>query len=157
MRAYFLRFCILICLGTFSLFADKSPPTPPKEAPPTVVVPANPPPAHPLQNDMNEAMQSLQQVSDKSSSTGFLKIGISFAALILFLFLCVWLLRRVTGSRAGLFSSNKGIKVLERRAISPKSALYLVEVEGKKALISESQLEVKRIIQWDDSTTHLDE
>jgi hypothetical protein len=35
------------------------------------------------------------------------------------------------------------IKVLEKRILSPKSILYLVEYEGKKVLVSESHLNMK--------------
>ena len=44
---------------------------------------------------------------------------------------------------------TKNIKILEKRAISPKSLLYIVEIDGKKILISESNLEVRKIKEID--------
>ena len=42
-------------------------------------------------------------------------------------------------------NNTKAIKILEKRVLSPKSILYLVKVENKKVLISESHMEVRAI------------
>ncbi len=46
-----------------------------------------------------------------------------------------------TAKRVG----SQSIQILEKRMISPKTMLYLIEAEGKQILIAESQLEVKRL------------
>ena len=48
-------------------------------------------------------------------------------------------------SRVQFINNNKSIKILERRTLSPKSALYLIEVNNEKVLISESHVEVRPI------------
>ena len=40
------------------------------------------------------------------------------------------------------------IQVLEKRMLSPKSILYLIEVEGQKVLVAESQHEIRRLESW---------
>ncbi len=43
----------------------------------------------------------------------------------------------------------KNIKILEKRPLSAKSMLYLIEIDGKKAIISESTLEVRKLVDLD--------
>ena len=73
----------------------------------------------------------------------------SFFSLLLLVFLAVWVLRKLSSSRTRHMNLLKTVKVLEKRPISPKSILYLVEVAGRKVLISESQLEVRTISHLD--------
>ena len=63
--------------------------------------------------------------------------------LLGFIFLTVWALRRLSQGRLRTGNHYKSIKVLEKRPLSPKSMLYLVEVYEKKFLIAESQHEVR--------------
>ncbi len=63
--------------------------------------------------------------------------------LLGFIFLTVWALRRLSQGRFRASNHYKSIKVLEKRPLSPKSMLYLVEVYEKKFLIAESQHEVR--------------
>jgi len=44
-----------------------------------------------------------------------------------------------------LASQGKSIQILERRTISPKSILYLIEIDGENFLISESQVQIQKI------------
>ena len=61
---------------------------------------------------------------------------------ILLLLLFVWLLRKFGKGRVHT-STGREITILDRKALSHKSILYLVKVNNKKFLIAESQLEVK--------------
>jgi flagellar biogenesis protein FliO len=65
--------------------------------------------------------------------------------LIALLILTVWLLKKFLNSRMHAASIGKAIQILEQRTISPKSILYLVEVDGEKFLIAESQVQVQKI------------
>lgn len=67
-------------------------------------------------------------------------------ALVALLGVTFWFLRRLVQQRLQKGDANLSIQVLEKRMISPKTMLYLVEVEGKKVLLAESQLEVRRIM-----------
>lgn len=79
----------------------------------------------------------------------FLKMLLILIALIVLIFLTFWIFRRFMRMR--LYQSNltKNIKILEKRTLSPKSMLYLIEIEGKKVLIAESNLEVRKIKEID--------
>ncbi|MCX6987594.1 MAG: flagellar biosynthetic protein FliO [Chlamydiae bacterium] len=71
----------------------------------------------------------------------FGKMLLTLGGLLLLVFLTVWLLKKLTQGKIGAFG-KKHISVIERRPLSPKTVLYLVELEGKQILIAESQLEV---------------
>jgi flagellar protein FliO/FliZ len=78
--------------------------------------------------------------------------GAALAKTLFFLFLIIallgvslWFLRRLIQQRMQKSDASRSIQILEKRVLSPKTMLYLVEVEGKKVLIAESQLEVRRL------------
>lgn len=78
----------------------------------------------------------------------FLKMILTLLALVVGIIGTVWFMRRLSSGRFGGGSSHS-IKVLEKKALSPKTMLYVIEVEGKQTLIAESQLEIKRIMELD--------
>jgi flagellar protein FliO/FliZ len=80
----------------------------------------------------------------------FLKMAITFVAVIVGIIVTIWVMRRLLGGRLG-GSSSQSIQIIERRALSPKTMLYIIEVDGKQTLIAESQLEVKRLMELDTS------
>ncbi len=73
------------------------------------------------------------------------KMLLTLFGLIILILLTVWIMRRLSAGRLGRTNTDHAIKILEKRALSPKSMLYLLEVEGKHVLISESQLEVRAL------------
>jgi flagellar biogenesis protein FliO len=89
-----------------------------------------------------EAIDSLNQVDLGAS---FVKMMISLIAIVVLLFLTYYLLRKIIQKKLQSGSPDSSIFILERRVLSPKTMLYLVEVEGKKVLLAESQLEIKKI------------
>lgn len=97
-----------------------------------------------------------ENASDNTS--GFKKafyktMTILISGLIL-VFLAIWLFRKFSSSKFHTSNQLKSIKILEKRPISPKSILYLIEIGGQKILISESQLEVRMIseLKWLENT-----
>lgn len=49
-----------------------------------------------------------------------------------------YMLRRMTSTRIESLNTTSSIKILERRALSQRSQIYLVEIEDKKYMIAES-------------------
>jgi flagellar biogenesis protein FliO len=78
----------------------------------------------------------------------FLKMALTFVAVIVGIIGTIWLMRRLSGGRFGA-GSSQSIKIIERKALSPKTMLYIIEVDGKQAVIAESQLEIKRVMDLD--------
>lgn len=90
-----------------------------------------------------------------SYKQAFTKMMLTLFGLIVLIVLSVWMLRRISHGRMKQMNFGRTIKVLERRPLSAKSILYLVEISGKKVVIAESQLEVRKITTID--SLHLDE
>lgn len=79
----------------------------------------------------------------------FAKMFITLIVLVVLLFVTYWFLRRLVRNRLQKGGGNSSIQILEKRMISPKTMLYLIEIEGKRAIITESHLEIKRILDFD--------
>lgn len=82
----------------------------------------------------------------------FMKMMLTMLGLIVLIVISVWLLRRVSHGRMKQMNYGRSIKVIERRPLSAKSILYLVEISGKKVVIAESQVEVRGITTADHFT-----
>jgi flagellar protein FliO/FliZ len=82
----------------------------------------------------------------------FVKTSLTFIAFIALILLTVWLIRRMGSGQMTKLNQTRHMKVLERRPLSPKSTLYLVEIGGKHVVLAESQLEVRPITTLDTST-----
>lgn len=81
----------------------------------------------------------------------FVKMMLSLFALAALLFGTLWFFRKIIQQRLQKGPKNSSIVILEKRMISQKTMLYLVEVENKKVLLAESHLEIKRIESFDAS------
>ena len=75
----------------------------------------------------------------------FVKMLLTFVILILLLFGTYWFVRRLIRFRLQRGIGSSSIHILEKKMISTKTMLYLVEVENKKVLLAESHLEIKRL------------
>ncbi|MCB1117939.1 MAG: flagellar biosynthetic protein FliO [Chlamydiia bacterium] len=80
------------------------------------------------------------------------KMVLTLAALLALFALSYWLLKKVGRHRVTGMNNLKAIKIRERRPISPKTTLYLIELAGKEILIAESQLDVRSLAtyEWPD-------
>jgi flagellar biogenesis protein FliO len=58
--------------------------------------------------------------------------------LVDFLYLAAYIMRRLRDSQTAGLNQTSDVVILERRGLSPKAAIYLVEVKGKQFLIGES-------------------
>lgn len=135
-----LRFLLgVLALISPLIAADQPAVTPPA---PQVEVEQMPPSDIQNFNDVNAV-----PISYKGA---FTKMMVTLLALVVLIVISVWMLRRISQGRFRQMNSGRSIKVLERRPLSPKSALYIVEVGNKKVVIAESQLEVRAITVIDD-------
>lgn len=79
---------------------------------------------------------------DEENSRFFSELINTLATLglvIALLLIIAWFLKRMVNTRIEKMNVNSRIKIVERRMLSQKSALYLIEVEGTTFLITESQ------------------
>jgi hypothetical protein len=73
------------------------------------------------------------------------KVSISLLILIGLMIATVWLLKRIIHGKTRAANANQLIQIVEKRALSPKTMLYIVSVDGQKHVIAESQLEVRTL------------
>jgi len=82
----------------------------------------------------------------------FTKMMLTLLGLVILIVISVWMLRRISHGRMKQMNYGRSIKVIERRPLSAKSVLYLVEISGKKVVIAESQVEIRKITTADHLT-----
>lgn len=92
---------------------------------------------------LNSAAMAQMPPADLGASA--LKMLLTFLVLIGLLLATYWILKRIVQHRMQQKGASASIQIVEKRMLSPKTMLYLIEVEHKKILIAESQLEVKRL------------
>ena len=78
----------------------------------------------------------------------FISMITTLGLIIALIFFIVWFLKRFVTGR--LEQSNKGnvIKILEKRMISQKTMIYLIEIENTGILIAESSNGVTRLSEF---------
>ena len=81
----------------------------------------------------------------ESYESAFIKTIVVLIGLLLLVVLTVWMFKKLSHGRLRSLNYMKSIKIVEKRPLSPKSILYLIEVEGKRVLLAESQYEVRNI------------
>lgn len=69
----------------------------------------------------------------------FFKMMFILGLILGFVLIVAWILKGYLNKRIKQVNSQNKIKVLERRNLSQKSMLYLVEVEGQKIVLGDSQ------------------
>ena len=84
-------------------------------------------------------------VEETNFQKTFIKMLITLVVIIALVFITFIMFKRLMHTRMKSGNISKSIKILEKRVISPKSVLYLIEVENKKVLIAESHLEIRPI------------
>lgn len=139
-----LSFFITVLLLTHSLsFAEEAQPTQTQEEyrklygknPPDFSPPKDlSGPVFPLEDVIPEPNQDTNRFL-----TEFVNMLATLGLIISLILIVAWFLKRMLNTRQEQANTTSLIKVLERRALSPKTALYLIEVEGKSIIISESQ------------------
>jgi flagellar biogenesis protein FliO len=129
---------LLFYLSTATLGFTDTPLNAPSQEQNSSALPTQEIPPLPSSNELTQSYEG-----------SFIRVIASLLGLILLVVLTFWILKKLGRSRFGKFGSDKSIQILERRPLSPKSVLYLVEVGNKKVLLSESQLEVRALASYE--------
>lgn len=116
-----------------------------KNSPPSIEDDKKNAPSEPTDDQNPSEMKK----ATESYETAFIKTIVVLVALLVLLILTIWMFKKISHGRLRSFNYMKSVKILEKRPLSPKSMLYLLEVGGKQVLIAESQLHVKQITSLD--------
>lgn len=68
----------------------------------------------------------------------FIKMTATLVLIIALIFIFAWFLKRMVNTRIEQANSTSLIQVVERRTISQKTSVYLLNVEGKGIVMAES-------------------
>lgn len=98
--------------------------------------------------------QTASQVPTGDLGAAFVKMFICLIVLVILLFVSYWFVRRLIQNRLQKGVGEAAIQIIEKRMISPKTMLYLIEVDHKRILIAESHLEIKRIAELGSEEPH---
>lgn len=121
---YRLIAIICLCLAQFTFAED-----------PKVTPPPNSTfdPTHEVIHDVEEF--KAEPDSFMTQLTGMLTtIGILIGLILFF----TWLLKKLLNNRLEQINSQSPIRILETRNISPKTAIHIVDVNGKQYVLAES-------------------
>lgn len=69
----------------------------------------------------------------------FLNMLVTLSLIIILILIAAWFLKRMLNTRMQQVNSTSPIKILERRALTPKTAVYLLDIHGKGFVIADSQ------------------
>jgi flagellar protein FliO/FliZ len=144
----FILFSGSISFSDEKLDAEISPPL--TEHPSSSEAP--PPSEQPLPSESNQGVPPPLPSSKEMTTSyegAFVRMLVTLTGLVLLVFATFWILRRL-GKGKFRVSSGNGINILERRALSPKSMLYILQIDNKKVLISESQVEVRALTSFEE-------
>ena len=99
-------------------------------------------------DEFHKASHEVHKATE-SYETAFIKTIVVLVGLLVLVILTVWMFRKISHGRIRGMNVLKSVKILEKRPLSPKSMLYLIEIGGKQVLIAESQLEVRNVATLD--------
>jgi flagellar biogenesis protein FliO len=94
-----------------------------------------------IEHDQNLEKNIQEQEESPRFQDKFIKMLSVLAFLIAIMIASLWIIKRLTHPKIALSQHSKGnkINILEIRPLSSRSTLYLIEVNGKGILVTESQ------------------
>ena len=101
------------------------------------------------ENSFNEELENGENEEGDRFVTELMNMLFVLGAIVAAMLMVTWILKKIMSTRLGHGNVASEIKVLEQRALSPKSILYLIEVQGKKIVIADSPQGMTRIAELD--------
>ncbi len=68
----------------------------------------------------------------------FINMLFSLGLIVALIFIASWFLKRMMNTRLQQINESSEIKIIDRRSITPKTIVYLLEVKGKGLVVGES-------------------
>lgn len=134
MRKYTLF--LLLVLGSFSIAPiygqNITPVEKPIEKPATPIHNPNIPPG------FLEEIEKNNQQQDTHFMREFFNMLFILGAMVAVLMLLTWFMKRMVSGRLTQLNVASPVKILERRALSNKTTIYIIEIAGKVVALAES-------------------
>ena len=127
MNRFFYLFVLFLSFAMPS-YAEKTEPPPPL---PVESHPASPPlfPFEDIQTTSGGEDHFMRDM---------MQMLLTLAMIVGIIFLITWFLKKMLNTRIQQLNTSSEIKILERRSLTPKTAIYLLEIKGKGVIIGES-------------------
>ena len=93
------------------------------------------PPFNPFEEGQD---QNTEITNNSRFMAEFMKMLFFLGIIIAFMIIGSWFLKKMINTRLQQTNQQSSIQVIEQRALSSKSTLYLLNVEGQEILIAES-------------------
>jgi flagellar biogenesis protein FliO len=84
------------------------------------------------------------------------KMLLMLFGILVLLFVTVYLLKRFSNQRLAKLNRGSDIQIIEKRAISPKTTLFIIKAKNKEFLIAESHVKVREITQFKEAMSDQD-
>lgn len=81
--------------------------------------------------------------------TEFISMLATLGLIISLILILAWFLKRMVNNSQMQGNETSLIKIIDRRSLSPKALVYLLEIEGKTLVVAESQTGVTALAQYD--------
>lgn len=103
---------------------------------------AAPAPAHPQSNQTHPNENPFGDVTDNKPPedhfmSDFISMLASLGLLVALILIVSWFLKRFLNTRIQSMNTTSAIKIIERRALTPKTSIYLIEVNNRSIVIAE--------------------
>lgn len=103
-------------------------------------------------NDANSHSLGNDEAATKEENLGYGRFFSEFISMLFALGLIIglmlviaWALKRMLHTRMHQMNTSSAIKILERRTLNPKAALYLLDINGKGIVIAESSVGIHQV------------
>ncbi len=98
-----------------------------------------------LPSILTEELQQADQMGDTRFFAEFLNMLIYLGALLAVMMLLMFILKKMLANKLDQTNRSSGIKVLEKRQLTPKTAIYILHVLGKEIAIAEGSHGVTKL------------
>lgn len=81
------------------------------------------------------------KVEDKENDrflSEFINMMTTLGIIVVIILIATWFLKKMVNSRIQQLNTSSYIKIVERRTLTPKTSLYLLDIHGKGFIVAES-------------------
>jgi flagellar biogenesis protein FliO len=148
MRKYLvILFSVLFTLCACKLTGQAPAVNEQTQNPTTVPEAPNAAPSAPLSPSPNNALSpyfplEVPNQADKGNDrffTEFMNMLATLGFILALILIVAWFVKRMLNTRIQQINTTSPIKIIERRSLTPKTAIYLIEIYDKAIAIAESQ------------------
>ncbi|MEX1012689.1 MAG: flagellar biosynthetic protein FliO [Waddliaceae bacterium] len=101
--------------------------------------------------ELPEELRGADEAQSSRFFEEFIHMLILLGLLLLVLFAGSWIIRRMLNVRLDQVNVTSKIKLLEKRMITARTGIYLLDVHGKKIILSESNNGITKIAELDEN------